>query len=188
MNKAQKQKALEAIAKEIERCAECKRNKIGLAVPGEGNPNADLMFVGEAPGKNEAEVGRPFIGRAGKVLRGLIQKIGYADEDVFITSPVKRLPTYVTPKLEDIAHGRIHLNKQIAVIQPKYIVLMGNVACQAVLGEKVSISKEHGKVLEKNGAHYFISYHPAAGLYAPAVMPDLVKDFKKLRKLIEASE
>ena len=184
--RADKQKQLDKIAAEIEACEECKRDKIGLAVPGEGNPDADVIFIGEAPGKNEAECGRPFIGRAGKVLRAFIEKMGYKDQDVYITSPVKRLPVYTTPTPEDIAHGRIHLNKQLAVIQPKYLVLLGNVACQAVLGKKIAISKEHGKVIEKDGLKYFISYHPAAGLYAPAVRPDMVKDFTKLKKLLKS--
>ncbi len=187
MTKAEKQKALDDIAAEIEACAECKRDKIGRAVPGEGNPDADLMFIGEAPGKTEAETGRPFVGRSGKILRSLIQAMGYQDSDVYITSPVKRLPTYTTPNLEDIAHGRTHLNKQIAVIEPKYIVLLGNVACQAVLGEKLAISKEHGKIIERDGLHYFISFHPAAGLYAPAVRPEIVADFNRLKKLLKAA-
>jgi uracil-DNA glycosylase family 4 len=184
MTKAEKKEALDDIAKEIEACAECKHDKVGRAVPGEGNPNADVMFVGEAPGKTEAETGRPFVGRSGKVLRSLIQAMGYNDPDVYITSPVKRLPTYTTPNAEDIAHGRLHLDKQIAIIEPKYIVLLGNVACQAVLGEKLPISKEHGKIIERGGLHYFVSYHPAAGLYAPAVRPEIVADFNKLRKLL----
>lgn len=187
MTLAEKQKALDAIAEEIEDCVECKWDKIGKAVPGEGNADADLMFIGEAPGKTEAETGRPFVGRAGKILRALIVKMGYAENNVYITSPVKRLPTYTTPTPEDIAHGRTHLNKQIEVIQPKFIVLLGNVACQAVLGEKIAISKDHGKVIERDGLHYFISYHPAAGLYAPAVRPDLVKDFNTLKKLLKTS-
>src|SRR6185312_4665589 len=97
----QKQAALEEITKEIERCRVCKKDKIGKAVPGEGNANADIVFLGEAPGKKEAESGRPFIGPAGKVLRGLIKDAGLKDEDVYITSPVKYLPKYVTPTPED---------------------------------------------------------------------------------------
>jgi DNA polymerase len=185
MNTAEKQQALDAIAAEIESCAECKRDKIGRAVPGEGYPDADVMFIGEAPGKTEAETGRPFVGRSGKILRSLIEAMGYKDSDVYITSPVKRLPTYTTPNLDDIAHGRTHLDKQIEVIEPKFIVLLGNVACQAVLGEKLPIAKDHGTVIERDGLRYFVSYHPAAGLYAPAVRPEIVADFNKLKKLLK---
>lgn len=185
MTRAEKQRALDDIVAEIEACPECKRDKIGRAVPGEGNPDADVMFIGEAPGKTEAETGRPFVGRSGKILRSLIQAMGFEDSDVYITSPVKRLPTYTTPNPEDIAHGRTHLDKQIAVIEPNYIVLLGNVACQAVLGKKLPISKEHGTIIEQDGRHYFISFHPAAGLYDPSVRPQIVADFNRLKKLLK---
>lgn len=188
MTLAEKQKALDAIAAEIEACAECKRDKVGLAVPGEGSADADVMFIGEAPGKTEAETGRPFVGRSGKVLRALIQKMGLKESDVYITSPVKRLPTYTTPTPEDIAHGRTHLDKQIAVIEPKVIVLLGNVAVQAVLNEKLPISKVHGTVVERGGLRYFITYHPAAGLYSPATRPELVNDFNILKRMIAVAK
>src|SRR5437870_9883966 len=106
-----KQQALDKIAEEIEHCEICKAEKSGVAVPGEGNPDADIVFIGEAPGKQEAKTGKPFIGPAGKVLRSLLESIGIHDEDVYITSPVKYLPIYVTPKQSDIEHGRIHLFK-----------------------------------------------------------------------------
>ncbi len=98
--------ALQKIADEIANCKICQKDKIGLPVPGEGNADADIIFLGEAPGKKEALTGQPFIGPAGKVLRGLIKEVGLKDENVFITSPVKYLPKYVTPTPEDVAHGR----------------------------------------------------------------------------------
>jgi uracil-DNA glycosylase len=179
--------ALEEVAKEIEKCEECKRQKVGMAVPGEGNADADIVFIGEAPGKNEAATGRPFIGRAGKLLRELIKDAGLKDEDVYITSPVKRLPEYVTPTPADIEHGRTHLSKQLAIIQPKVVVLMGNTAVQALLHQKMAIAKEHGKIIEKDGIRYLIAYHPAAPLYAPKVREEIVKDFKKLKSIIARS-
>ena len=184
MTLKQKQAALEAITKEIERCRICKKDKIGVAVPGEGNANADIVFLGEAPGKKEAVEGRPFIGPAGKVLRGLIKDAGLKDEDVYITSPVKYLPKYVTPTPEDVAHGRTHLFKQLDVIQPKIIVLMGRIAALAMLQKNVSVAKEHGKIVEQDGRKYLITYHPAAPLYSPKVRAELEKDFEMLRKLI----
>jgi len=185
MTKQEKQKKLDKISREIEKCEECKAGKIGMAVPGEGDPDADVVFIGEAPGKKEAATGRPFIGRAGKLLRSLIAEVGLKDEDVFITSPVKYLPEYVTPKPADIEHGRVHLFKQFAVIEPKVVVLMGNVATQAVLKEKFYIAQDHGKIIKKDGVTYFISYHPAAPLYAPKLRAVIKKDFQELKRLIE---
>lgn len=186
MTKDEKQKALDKIAKQIEKCKICKLGKIGKAVPGEGDPDADIVFIGEAPGKKEAASGRPFVGRAGKVLRALIKEVGLKDENVFITSPVKYLPEYVTPKPEDIAHGRIHLFKQFAIIQPKIVVLMGNVATQAVLHEKFFIAKDHGKIIKQDGITYLISYHPAAPLYNPNLRAEIKKDFYRLKKIISS--
>jgi uracil-DNA glycosylase family 4 len=179
-----KEKALNKIAEEIKACKICKKDKIGVAVPGEGSADADIVFLGEAPGKKEAVSGRPFIGPAGKVLRGLIKDVGLKDENVYITSPVKYLPKYVTPTPEDVTHGRIHLFKQLDVIQPKIIVLMGRIAALAMLEKDVSVAKEHGTIVEKDGRKYLIAYHPAAQLYSPKVKEELIKDFKKLRSLI----
>lgn len=178
------QRALNRIASQIAKCKICQQGKVGLPVPGEGNPNADIVFIGEAPGKKEAATGRPFIGRAGVLLRSLLASMGLKDQDVFITSPVKYLPRYVTPTLADIAHGRTHLNAQLDVIKPKVIVLMGNVATQAVLEEKFSIAKKHGKVIRRDNRAYFLSYHPAAALYLPRLRPVIKKDFHKLKRLI----
>jgi DNA polymerase len=115
-----KQEELDKIAKEIDSCDACKVGKIGVAVPGEGNPDAQVVFIGEAPGKNEAKTGKPFIGRSGNLLRKMIQSIGLDDlQDVYITSPVKYLPERGTPTPPEIAHGREHLMKQLAVIERK---------------------------------------------------------------------
>jgi uracil-DNA glycosylase len=183
-----KQKELDKIAKQIAICRVCKRDKVGVAVPGEGNPDADIVFIGEAPGKQESITGRPFIGRAGKLLRSLIANAGLKDEDVFITSPVKYLPKHITPTPAEVAHGRQHLNDQLKVIQPKVVVLLGRIACQAVLERNCAIASEHGKIIKSEGkANYFLSYHPAAALYAPNLRPALVTDFKKLKRLITKS-
>lgn len=182
----QKQEALNKVARQIENCKICKKGKIGKAVPGEGNADADIVFLGEAPGKNEAETGRPFVGRAGKVLRGLIKDSGLTDDQVYITSPVKYLPKYVTPTPEDVAHGKVHLDKQLEIINPKIIVLMGRIAALAMLGRNISVAKEHGTILEQGGGKYLLTYHPAAPLYSPKVRAELVKDFKLLKKLIDS--
>jgi uracil-DNA glycosylase family 4 len=187
-----KQKELDKIAKEIENCKICKIGKNGKAVPGEGNPDADVVFIGEAPGRQEAASGRPFIGRSGQLLRSLIRGIGLDDEkDVYITSPVKYLPDRGTPTSQDIAHGRIHLMKQFAIIQPKVVMLLGRVAAEGVLEKKVKVASEHGQVIEEmhlpsgGQVKYFLTLHPAAALRFPnKYKPLLEEDFKKLKKLL----
>ncbi len=185
-----KQQELNNIVREIEACRICKIDKSGVAVPGEGNPDADIVFIGEAPGKKEAISGRPFIGRSGQLLRGLIREVGLLEEDVFITSPVKYLPNGPdgtpggTPKPADIAHGRIHLMKQFDVIQPKIIVLLGAVATLGVLQMKVPVKTEHGKIIEKDGLTYLITLHPAAALRFPPLKELIKEDFEKLKTII----
>jgi len=202
-----KRKTLDLIAQEIENCKICKEGKTGVAVPGEGNPDADIVFIGEAPGKKEAIVGRPFIGRSGQLLRSLIREIGLDDEkDVYITSPVKYLPLRGTPTPQDIVHGRTHLMKQLAIIEPKFVVLLGRVAAEGVLQKKVAVVKERGSVIEEStslkprGARkdgpshrgeprrsiqYFLTYHPAAALRFPVKFkPVLREDFLKVGRML----
>ncbi len=191
------QKELDKVAQEIEICKICKIGKSGKAVPGEGNPDADVVFIGEAPGKNEAMVGRPFIGRSGKLLRRFITEVlGLKESEVFITSPVKYLPDSGTPSSSDIAHGKIHLEKQLEIIDPKIIVLLGRVAVEGVLGLRVAVKKDHGKIIEKDGPSrvghprrsrkYFITLHPAAVVRFAKNRGDFEEDFKKIKKLLDA--
>lgn len=182
---SEKAAALLAIAQKVRRCRTCRRDKIGVAVPGEGSPEADIVFLGEAPGKEEAKAGRPFIGRSGKLLRALIADAGLKAEEVFITSPVKYLPMHVTPTLAEVAHGRKHLAEQFAVIQPKIVVLLGRTACLAALGESCEIAKVHGTIVEREGVRYLRTYHPAAPLYSPKLRTELADDFKKLKRLLQ---
>jgi uracil-DNA glycosylase len=181
-----KDKELSLVTHEILECKFCLKNKKGKLVPGEGSSHSDIVFVGEAPGKEEIKTGKPFIGRAGKVLRELIASVGLKPEDVFITSAVKYLPkTYITPKPKDIEHGRIHLMAQLAVIKPKVIVVLGNTSAVLLFAKKFSISQEHGTFLNQGGYTYFLSYHPAAPLYSPKLRAVIFEDFKKLKKLIK---
>lgn len=182
-----KQEKLNEIAHEIEHCLVCKRGKSGKAVPGEGNPDADIVFIGEAPGKQEAKTGHPFIGRSGQLLRSLIRSIGLDDrKDVYITSPVKYLPDRGTPTSSDITHGREHLMKQLAVIQPKFVVLLGRVAAEGVLQKKVAVASEHGHIIdERDGVKYFLTLHPAAALrFSVKYKPLLQSDFAVIKKLL----
>ncbi len=181
-----KQKQLDEIAEKIAHCKICQKDCSGLPVAGEGNPDADIMFLGEAPGKNEAATGRPFIGRSGQLLRGLIREAGFKETDVYITSPVKYLPDRGTPSPAQIAHGREHLSAQLAVIQPKFIVLLGKTAVTAMLERNSAILKERGSIIEKDGRHYFITLHPAAVIRFPKYKHLIVEDFKNLKKMIWA--
>ena len=190
---------LDKISREIAICKICKIGKSGLPVPGEGNSDADIVFIGEAPGKKEAVSGRPFIGRSGQLLRCLIREAGLREEDVFITSPVKYLPNGPdgtpggTPKPADIVHGRIHLMKQFEVIQPNIIVLLGNSAVQGVLEQKIPVKSEHGKIIVRSASSgsskkeykYLITLHPAAALRFPPLKLLIKEDFYKLKSLLK---
>jgi uracil-DNA glycosylase len=177
-----KKLALEKIAEEIKNCKLCKKDKIGVAVPGEGNPDTKIVLIGEAPGKNEAKEGRPFIGRSGKYLRQVLLEIGIDPKDVFITSPVKYLPIHVTPTDEEIKHGMIHTQKQLDVINPKIIVLMGATAARGVLGEKIQVLKRHGEEIIKNGRKYLVVLHPAYVIRFKRARDMFKNDFLKLKQ------
>ena len=183
MKKATREEQLLKIAQEIEACVQCREGKLGRAVAGEGSAYAEIAFIGEAPGKEEAKVGRPFIGRSGKFLRSMIREIGLEEKEVFITSPVKYLPRRGTPTKADIAHGRGHLFRQLAVVDPKIIVLLGNVASWAVLEREVSVSREHGEIIKDGDKVYLITFHPAAAMRFPKIRKEFTDDFKKLKLL-----
>ncbi len=175
---------LKRIAGDIARCRLCKKDCTGLPVPGEGNADARIVFCGEAPGREEAKTGRPFIGRSGKLLRQAIRDMGLDESEVFITSPVHYLPLRGTPSRTMILHGREHLFRQLDIIQPEIIVLLGNTACQALLDAKVEITKHHGTAVEKDGRTFFITFHPAYALRFPEGKRQLLRDFTKLKKLL----
>jgi DNA polymerase len=180
----EKEQELLKIAEEISKCTVCKKDKFGLPVPGEGNPNAKIMFIGEAPGIEESKTGKPFIGRAGKFLDKLFALIKIERKNVFITSPLKYYPGRRSIKNLEIEHGKIHLQKQIEIIQPKLIVLLGNVAIKATLGRNYELLKIHGKLIEKDSIFYFPTFHPAAGMRFPKVKKLIKGDFIKLKKII----
>ena len=196
MNKAQE---LKRIADEIKNCKECKLNKTGLVVPGEGHPNAKIVFVGEAPGYQESRTGKPFIGRSGQFLSQLLDEISLDRKDVFITSPVKYYPVKLNtkkskrsrdksgraPTEKEINHGKIHLLKQLEVIKPQMIVLLGRVATKALIGKASDlVDRTHGTTLQANGYKFFFTYHPAAAMRFPRIKILMQADFKKLLKLL----
>jgi uracil-DNA glycosylase family 4 len=181
-----KEQALNEIAAEIRACRPCKKGGVGKAVPGEGNPEARVVFVGEAPGKEEAKIGRPFIGRSGKFLRKMIHELGLEEHEVFITSPGHYLPIRGTPTKEMLIHGREHLFKQLSVIKPKFVVLLGNSACVAMLDSRMEISRSHGTIIEKEGRKYFITFHPAYAMRFPAGKKLFIRDFSELGRILKA--
>lgn len=180
----EKENKLKTLAKKIEKDPIYKSNFIGTMVFGEGNINASIMFVGEAPGKQEAEVGRPFIGRSGQLLRSNIREVGLKETDVYITSPVKYLPKHGTPTKKEIAHARIDFMKQVEIINPNILVLLGKTAMYAVLNEDISILKHHGEIHEIQGKKYLLTLHPAAVLRFPKYAPLMKEDFKKIALFI----
>lgn len=179
-----KKAALDIIFREISHCKRCRQRSLGKPVPGEGSPKAQVVFIGEAPGREEAKTGRPFVGRSGKLLRLMIRTIGLPEQSVYLTSPVKYLPDRGTPTAADIVHGQTHLLKQLKIIAPKLVVLLGKTACYALFNKALPVLKEHGKVIAKDGRKYLVTVHPAAAVRFPKYKKLIVSDFQKLKSLI----
>lgn len=176
---------LEKIAQEVTACQKCQLCKTRTnTVPGKGNPRAAIMFVGEGPGRNEDLRGEPFVGAAGKVLDGLLGGIGLDRDDVFIANVVKcRPPMNRDPLPEEVAACSDYLKRQVEVIRPKLIVLLGRHAMERFLpGLKISI--DHGNPKRRGGQVYFPIYHPAAAIYQRSLMESLERDFQKIPKII----
>jgi len=160
------------------------------AVPGEGSVNADIFFIGEAPGKKEDLEGRPFIGAAGKFLDEMLGKIKLLRKDVYITNIVKyRPPNNRDPLPNEVEASWPWLEDQINLIKPKLIVFLGRHALNRFF-PKEQISKVHGKLLQKkfkniSTENFFALYHPAAALYNGGLRETLIEDFKKIPKIIK---
>ena len=154
-------------------------------VPGEGNPDADILFVGEAPGAKEDQVGRPFMGAAGRFLDTMLLEVGLGRKDVFITSVVKfRPPENRDPTPAEIADSLPLLQRQIEIINPKLIVLLGRYAMNVFL-PGLRISQVHGDLVQTPDRAYLPLYHPAAALHNGGLRQTLVEDFKKIPKILE---
>lgn len=179
-----------------ERLAELKRQFIAWENPplkenrvrpvfGEGNPAADVMFIGEAPGWHENREGRPFVGAAGKLLDEMLRSIGLPREEVYITNVVKdQPPGNRDPLPAEIEAYRPYLEEQIAIINPRVIVTLGRHSLATLLPGLRSISKVHGKVFKK-GERYFVPlYHPAAALHQQRLKNTLFSDFRVLEKVL----
>ena len=162
-------------------CVKCGLSKSRTnAVPGKGNPKAEILFIGEAPGRNEDLKGEPFVGSAGKILSEALDYAGISRDDVFITNVVKcRPPENRLPLVEEKDACSEHLSKELEIIKPKIICILGNTAYNSLLGGDL-ITKNRGKIIEKNGQKYFLTIHPAAAIYNPELKDVLKNDIKAL--------
>jgi len=178
--------SIKELEEQISKCEKCPLSKTRTnAVPGEGSLNAEIMFVGEGPGQKEDELGRPFVGAAGKLLDKMIESIGLKRKDVFIANVVKcRPPKNRDPLPEEVEACRNWLDEQVKLINPKLIVLLGRHSMDRFL-PGLRISQDHGKPKRYRGRVYFPVYHPAAALYRRSLTEDLQKDFKKIPKILK---
>lgn len=181
----QKEQALREIAAEVARCQKCILYKGALKpVPGEGDPNAEVMLIGEAPGWHENQQGRPFVGAAGQFLEDLLRSVGLRRDQVFITNVVKhRPPDNRDPLPDEIAACEGYLDRQIAVIDPRVIVTLGRFSMNKFFpGER--ISRLHG-VARRYGHRLVLPlYHPAAALHQAALRRTVEEDFRKLPQVL----
>ncbi|MFZ2299891.1 MAG: uracil-DNA glycosylase [Candidatus Moraniibacteriota bacterium] len=186
-----KKKVLDALNEKMMReCACTLREQATQAVPGDGSADAEILFIGEAPGKNEDLQGRPFVGAAGKFLNEMLASIGLGREDIYITNVIKyRPPENRDPSPEEIAACSEWLHEQIGIIRPKIIVTLGRHALEHFIPDK-KISEAHGHVFRKTfpdiGTQIlFALYHPAAALYNGGMRETLKRDFQKILKVLE---
>jgi DNA polymerase len=179
------EKKLQKIKQQVTQCTKCELSKTrNNSVPGKGNYKADVIFVGEAPGKNEDMKGEPFIGIAGKRLSMALESAGITRDQVYITNIVKcRPPKNRIPTTTERDTCQNYLKKEIEIIKPKIICVLGNTAFNSLLDGK-EITKFRGKIVRKNNQLYFLTVHPAATIYNQKLISVLKKDIKKLFKLI----
>ncbi len=187
MAKSKKDKRLEELAQQIRVCTKCPLcESRENAVPGEGKSNAKVMIIGEAPGREEDESGRPFVGATGRFLNEVLSGSGIDRDDFFITNTVKcRPPKNRTPrKLEIETCTSNYLFEQIELVNPRLIMLLGAVASKTVLGVK-SINEARGKVIEREGRKFIVGYHPAVRFYRDDLKQKVYEDFALLKSEME---
>ena len=179
--------SLDEIASLVATCTRCPLYSTATSpVPGEGNPDADLMCVGEAPGANEDATGRPFVGQAGQLLTKILAAIKLAREDVFIVNVLKhRPPGNRNPRPEEVEACSPYLVRQLELVRPKVIVAFGTFAAQTLLNTKDSIGKLRGKVHRYYGTPLIVTYHPAALLRNPAWKRPTWEDVQLARRILD---
>ena len=180
-------KELIELDKQIRECKKCRLYKSRThAVPGEGPCYANIMILGQAPGKTEDEPGRPFVGRSGKLLDRLLEAIKLGRNLVFITSCIKCFPPRNrSPRSDELKTCKPYLKKQINLINPQIIITLGNYALHALFEKKSTISQIHGQPQEFNNIKIFPTYHPAAAIRFPKIRTTIKEDFKKLEILLK---
>jgi uracil-DNA glycosylase len=182
-----KEAALAKVVADIASCDSCTAlcRAATNPVPGEGDSNAEIMFVGEAPGQQEDLQGKPFVGAAGRFLNEMLEGIGLKREDVFITNIVKyRPPGNRDPLPEEITECLPFLLRQIEIIKPKLVVFLGRHAMGVFL-PGLRISEAHGQPKRKNGQVYLPLYHPAAALYNGSMRQTLIEDFQRIPEILK---
>lgn len=180
-----KQEQLEQIAQNIKICQKCRLCQTAKnAVPGEGNINSEVIFIGEAPGENEDLQGRPFVGRAGKLLEALLVKVGLSREQVWIGNIIKhRPPQNRDPLPDELEACQPYLTLQIKTINPKLIVTLGRFSMNYFYAEG-KISRDHGQLIALKDRFVYPVYHPAAALRNPEMAKALVRDFVKIPEVL----
>ena len=176
---------LEAEVAECRRCRLCETRT--NVVPGEGDPQARRMFIGEGPGRDEDLQGRPFEGRSGELLTRMIRAIGLERENVYICNVVKcRPPQNRNPEPDEAEACLNYLRAQVALVKPRVVVLLGKVACQYTLREEISVMRDHGRWFERKGVWFMPTFHPSFLLRDPARKREAWEDFQRIRdKLTE---
>ena len=180
--------ALAGVRAEIGDCTRCKLHTLGRRqiVFGVGNPNADLMFVGEAPGADEDIQGIPFVGRAGQLLTKIIEAIGLQRDDVYIANVIKcRPPQNRNPEPDEVETCEPFLFQQIDIVKPKVIVALGKFGAQTLLRTLDPISRLRGRMYDFRGAKLIPTFHPAYLLRNPASKRDVWEDMKVVRELLK---
>jgi DNA polymerase len=181
--------SLKTIAKAVEACTRCPLYKTATnGVPGEGDPHAKLVCVGEAPGASEDETGRPFVGAAGQLLTKILAAVDLTREEVFITNVVKhRPPGNRNPTPGEIEACSPYLVRQLELIKPKVIVAFGTFAAQTLLNTKTPIGKLRGEVHRYHGIPLVVTYHPAALLRNPSWKRPTWEDVKLARRILDSA-
>jgi DNA polymerase len=185
----EKLNSLEEIAKKVQKCTRCPLYETATqGVPGEGNPKAKLVCVGEAPGAKEDETGRPFVGQAGQLLNKILAAIDLTREDVFICNVLKhRPPGNRNPRPEEVEACSPYLIRQLELIKPKVIVAFGTFAAQTLLNSKTPIGQLRGLMHKYHGIPLVVTYHPAALLRNPAWKRPTWEDVKLARRILDSS-
>ena len=181
---------LAVVHSEINTCTKCELHKNRKkAVPGEGPIDSKILFVGEGPGQNEDEQGKPFVGAAGKLLTELLESIGLDRSQVFITNIVKcRPPNNRAPRKSEIETCNPYLENQIRLINPRIICLLGTPAITTLMGRQLSAGRNHGKPTVRGSLTFLPMYHPAAALYDASLKEVLASDFRILKELSEQAD